>query len=125
VAEAELEVVRAIHAAWAKRESPRELIAKDIEYVNPPYAVESGTRRDRKALGAVLEVFPDFSLEPERFVDAGDEVLVLATASGTGASGVKMVWKQGFLWKVENGRATRLRWFNDWDEALEAAGLDA
>ena len=125
MAEADLEVVRAIHAAWAKRESPRELIAKDIEYVNPPYAVESGTRRDRKALGAVLEVFPDFSLEPERFVDAGDEVLVLATASGTGASGVQMVWKQGFLWTVENGRATRLRWFNDWDEALEAAGLDA
>lgn len=120
-----VEVVRAIHEAWARRESPGELIAPDVEYVNPDYAVETGTRRGRASLGKVLDVFPDFHLEPERFLEAGDEeVVVLGTASGTGASGVEMVWKQGFVWTVRDGRAVRMRWFNDHGEALAAAGLD-
>ena len=118
-----LEVVKAIHAAWAERAAPRELIAEDMEYVNPPYAVESGTRRDRKALTGVLDVYPDFHFEPERFVEAGDDVVVLGTAHGTGASGVEVTWKQGWIWTVEDGRAVRLRWFNDQDEALAAAGV--
>jgi ketosteroid isomerase-like protein len=121
-----LEVVQAIHEAWARRESPGDLIAADVEYVNPDYAVESGTKRGRKPLRGVLDVFPDFHLEPERFVEAGEhEVVVLGTARGTGASGVEMVWKQGFVWTVRDGRAVRLRWFNDHGEALAAAGLES
>lgn len=118
-----LQVVRAIHAAWAEGASPRELIAEDLEYVNPDYAVESGTRRDRKALTGVLDVYPDFHFEPERYIEAGDDVVVLGKARGTGASGVEVNWKQGWIWTVEGGKAIRLRWFNDPDEALAAAGL--
>ena len=120
-----LEVVRAIHEAWARRESPGDLVAADIEYVNPDYAVESGTRHGRNALRGVLDVFPDFHLEPERFLEAGeDEVVVLGTARGTGSTGIEMEWKQGFVWTVRDGRAVRLRWFNDHGEALAAAGVD-
>ncbi len=120
-----MEVVRRIYEGWLEGESIRDLVAKDLEYVNPPYAVESGTRRDRKALGAVRDVYPDYKIVPERYIDSGgDEVVVLGTATGTGASGVEMQLKQGFIWTVQDGRAVRMRWFNDWDEALEAAGVD-
>src|SRR3954454_18470854 len=42
-----VEVVRAIHEALARGESPATLglLHPDIEYVNPPGAVEPGTRR--------------------------------------------------------------------------------
>jgi ketosteroid isomerase-like protein len=118
-----VDVVRAIYDAWLAGESARHLIAEDLEYVNPDYAVESGTRRDRKALRAVRDVYPDYRIEPERIVDANDDVVVLGTARGTGPGGVPLERRQGFIWTVEDGRAIRMRWFNDWDETLAAAGL--
>jgi ketosteroid isomerase-like protein len=118
-----VELVQAIYDAWARNASARDLIDPDIEYVNPPYAVESGTRKGRGALAKVREVYPDFRVEPERFIDAGDNVVVIGTARGTSASGVKAEWRQGYVWTVRDGKATRLRWFNDPDEALEYMGL--
>jgi ketosteroid isomerase-like protein len=118
-----VEIVRAIHEAWAKHASPAHLIAPDLEYVNPPYAVEAGTRHDRAALDGVRDVYPDFRVEAQRYVDAGDEVVVIGIARGTGASGVEVQWRQGYIWTIRDGRAIRFRWFNNPAEALEAVGL--
>jgi ketosteroid isomerase-like protein len=123
MSQANVEVVRSIYERWLAGESARDLIAEDLEYVNPDYAVESGTRRDRKALSAVREIYPDYRIEPSRYIEAGDDVVVLGTARGTGPGGVPLERRQGFIWTVEGGRAVRMRWFNDWDEALAAAGL--
>jgi ketosteroid isomerase-like protein len=118
-----LELVRAIYRLWGEGESARYLIDPDLEYVNPSYAVESGTRRDRRTLGKIREVYPDFRVEPERFVDAGEEIVVIGTARGTSASGVEAQWRQGYVWTVREGRAVRFRWFNRPSEALGAVGL--
>ncbi len=118
-----VELVRAIYDRWAAGSSARDLIDADMEYVNPSYAVESGTRRDRRALARVREVYPDFRVEPERFLDAGENVVVIGTARGTAASGVEAQWRQGYVWTVREGKAIRFRWFNDPNEALEAVGL--
>src|SRR2546430_9181954 len=118
-----VELVRAIYGRWAAGSSARGLIDADLEYVNPPYAVESGTRRDRRALAKVREVYPDFRVEPERFLDAGDDVVVIGTARGTAASGVEAQWRQGYVWTVRDGKAVRFRWLNHPHEALEAVGL--
>ena len=118
-----VEIVRAIYEAWDSGDSARDLIEPDMEYVNPPYAVESGTRRDRRTLGKIREVYPDFHVEPERYVDAGEDVVVIGTARGTAPSGVKAQWRQGYIWTIQDGKAVRFRWFNDPREALEAVGL--
>ncbi|MEA2332519.1 MAG: uncharacterized protein QOH58_2657 [Thermoleophilaceae bacterium] len=118
-----VEIVRAIYQAWTENTSPRDLIAADMEYVNPPYAVESGTSSDRRTLAKVKEVYPDFRIDPERYIDAGDDVVVIGTAHGTGASGVEVRWRQGYVWTVRDGKAVRFCWFNDPAEALEAIGL--
>ncbi len=124
MAQESVEVVRAIYRAWDRNEPARELIDPNIEYVNPPYAVEPGTSRGRKSLARVREVYADFRIEPERFIDAGGgEVVVIGTARGTAPSGVEAQWRQGYIWTIEEGRAIRLRWFNDPNEALEAVGL--
>ena len=87
--------------------------------------MESGIRRDRRTLAKIRDVYPDFRVEPERYIDAGDEVVVIGTARGTGASGVEVQWRQGYVWTVRGGMAVRFRWFNDPAEALEAVGLEA
>ena len=118
-----VEIVRAIHDGWAKGPAPAHLIAPDLEYINPPYAVEAGTRRDRAALDGVRDVYPDFRFDTERYIDAGDDVVVIGISRGTGASGVEIQWRQGYIWTIQDGQAIRFRWFNNPAEALEAVGL--
>jgi len=125
VSEETVDLVRAIYELWGKEESARHLIHPDIEYVNPSYAIESGIRHGRTALGKIREVYPDFRVEPERFVDAGEDVVVIGVAQGTSASGVEAKWRQGYVWTIRDGKAIRFRWFNDPAEALEAVGPEA
>jgi uncharacterized protein len=123
MSEENVELVRNIHRLWNERGSANDLIDPQLEYVNPSYAVESGTRHGRAALGSIREVYPDFRVEPERFVDAGEDVVVIGIARGTSASGLEAEWRQGYVWTVRDGRAVRFRWFNNPGEALEAVGL--
>ncbi len=120
-----IDVVRRIHEAMGSEASLRELIADDLEYVNPSYAVEPGTRVGRRWFGSVRETYPNFRFHPDRFVDTGgDDVVVLGryTASGS-ASGIALEGEHGYVWTVRDGLAVRFRWFQSHAEALEAAGL--
>ncbi len=117
-------MVRRIYEAWGREESARELIAADVEYVNPSYAVEPGTRRGRKSFSVVRDTYEDFELQVERYIDAGDDqVVVLAHYTGSGrSSGVPVEGEHGYVWTIKDGLAVRFRWFQSHREALEAAG---
>jgi ketosteroid isomerase-like protein len=119
-----VELVRRIHERWDRGESIRELVADDLEYVNPSYAVEPGTRIGRDAFGSVTETYPNFLFHPQRYVDTGDHVVVLGryTASG-GASGIELEGDHGYVSTVKDGVAIRFKWFQSHAEALEAAGI--
>jgi ketosteroid isomerase-like protein len=126
MSDANVELVRRIYEAWDREESAGPFLAEDIEYVNPDYAVEPGTRRGRQAFAVTRETYADFMFKVERIVDTeGDDVVVLAhyTASGT-ASGVALEGEHGHVWTVKDGQAVRFRWFQSHREALEAAGLE-
>jgi ketosteroid isomerase-like protein len=119
-------LVRRIYEAWDREESARDFISPEVEYVNPSYAVEPGTRHGRASFRVVRETYEDFSLAIERYVDAGDEdVVVLAryTASGRG-SGVQLEGEHGYVWTIRDGLAVRFRWFQSHREAFAAAGLE-
>ena len=65
-----------------------------------------------------------YSVEVERFVDLGDEVLVLARERGRGlGSGVIVETMFAQLWTMHEGRAVRMQEWRTWDEALSALGL--
>jgi uncharacterized protein len=118
-----VELVRRIYEAWSREESARDFIAEDIEYVNPSYAVESGTRRGRASFRVVRETYGDFKVQVERYVDAGEEVVVLARYKGSGGgSGVPVSGEHGYVWTVRDGQAVRFQWFQSHREALDAAG---
>lgn len=118
-----VDLVRDIYKLWGEDRPARHLIDPELEYVNPPYAVESGTHHSRRTLSKIREVYPDFRVEPERFVDAGENVVVIGVARGTSDAGIKAQCRQGYVWTVREGRAVRFRWFNDPKEALDAVGL--
>jgi ketosteroid isomerase-like protein len=126
-----IEIVRRIFRAWEGGGSPLDsgLIADDIEWVNDRRAVEPGTRRGAAAFdtaaGSVSSTFPGVRIDFERFVDAGDQVVVIGTLHAAGAaSGIELGRRQGYLWTIRDGKAVRFEWFNDPDEALRAAGVE-
>ena len=119
-------VVREIYEGWLQGRSPRDLIDEDLEYVNPPEAVEPGTRRGRSALSGIRDAFDEVRVEPEDVIPVGDDqVLVLAHMTGRArGSGAPLDTRQGYLWTVRGGRAVRFEWFRTHEHALERVGVD-
>jgi ketosteroid isomerase-like protein len=117
-------LVRRIYAAWEQQESAKAFIDDAVEYVNPPYAVERGTRYGRKSFAAVRDTYDQFDVRIEEFVDAGEDVVVLAWFEARGrGSGVEVEGEHGYVWTVRDGKAVRFKWFQHHAEALEAAGV--
>lgn len=69
----------------ARRVDP-ELLDEDVEWVNPPEAVEPGTRQGadsfNRAIANVFAAWNDVRLETERVIDNGDEVIALGRLHG-------------------------------------------
>jgi ketosteroid isomerase-like protein len=125
-----VEVVRRLYEAWQRDGYGvvQELMDPAIEYVNPSYAVEPGTRRGydgfATAVGSMRSIYPDISLAPLEFYDAGDRVAVRVRVRARGAgSDIALDSERGYLFDVLDGRVVRFAWFNEPREALEAAGL--
>ena len=71
-----------------------------------------------------LQSFEQVTTVPERFIDAGDQVVVIAEWRGRGrASGVFTKLRYGGVWTLRDGRVTSIISYTDPGEALEAVGL--
>jgi ketosteroid isomerase-like protein len=71
------------------------------------------------------EEFEDWSIQVERWIDAGDDrVVALTHQSATGkASGAPVELNLGQVYELQDGRIARVRNYLGHAEALEAAGL--
>ena len=125
-----VDVIRRIYAVWGKEGSPvpSGLLDHQIEWVNPPDAIERGTRAGidafATALGAVSDTFAGVGVDIDEILDAGDRVVVLATLHGRGrGSGAEVERRQGYVWTLRDGKAIRFEWFNRPDDAMRAAGI--
>ena len=119
-----------IQSEWRERRRlGPELLAEDAEWVNPPDAVEPGTRAGAEAfnaaIGAVYEGWEESVFDVERVIDAGEGVVVALghlRAQGRSVT-AEIVQPHGQLWTFRGGRAVRMEWFYTHAEALAAAGL--
>ena len=129
MSEQNIEIVRRIHEAWGREGTPigSGLLDPEVEWVNPPDAVEKGVRRGLDEFGRAAESVEETfrpRLEIERIAAVGDEVVVIATLHGRGTgSGLEVARRQGYVWTIHDGKAVRFRWFNEPRRALEAVGL--
>jgi ketosteroid isomerase-like protein len=105
-----------------------EMLAEDAEWVNPPDAIEPGTRRGadsfNAAITAVFDTWDDVRFDTERVIDNGDDIVALGLLRGrVDAPGMEVNSPHGQIWTFRDGRVVRMRWFNSHRETLEAAGL--
>jgi ketosteroid isomerase-like protein len=70
------------------------------------------------------ELFEGYDLQPERFWEEGDQVVVALHERGTAArSGIPIDDHYAHVWTFLNGLVVRVQVFRNQEEALEAAGL--
>jgi ketosteroid isomerase-like protein len=96
----------------------------DLTRVAPDGEVYEGYEGVKAFWRMLRDVFGDFRTDPEEVIDGGDRLFVLMHLHGSGmASGAG---GEDFLYQVvtlRQGRAVRVDFFRNRDEALQAAGL--
>jgi ketosteroid isomerase-like protein len=124
-----VEVVRQVIAAYSGSGEVRDdLIDPQIEVWESPELPGELAGSGREALARAQEVvsgsFDDWSIEPERFVDLRERVLVFVTFQGTGrGSGIPAEGQLAYLFTLRAGKVVEWGLFGDRAKAVEAAGL--
>jgi ketosteroid isomerase-like protein len=100
----------------------------NIEWFDDPARADGRTYRGRegvrKALERWLDAFEEYDFTVERYVDCGDDVLVVGVEQGRGAvSGAPVRSTNHELVTLREGMIVRFREFYDERAALEAVGL--
>ncbi len=129
-----VEVVRGVYDAFARRDSAAALAAYalDIEFdfrhgglgLDSP-SLYQGHDGVRTAFRNWLAPFRDFEFQPGETKDYGDQVLVTVKEHGVGrASGVTVDRNHYALWTLRGGKIVSLRVYLDHAEALKAVGVE-
>jgi uncharacterized protein len=125
-----VEVVRRAIAAYNRRdfEAMRALNHPDVEL---DWSASRGLRAGvYRGLEEVFGFYRDFLgtfekvvVEPDRFIESGDSVVVPNSAQIRGRDGIETVARSALVFEVRGGRLARIRLYQETREALEAAGL--
>jgi ketosteroid isomerase-like protein len=134
MSEENVEVVRRVYEAVARRDAATVLALYDSEIEwdlsRTPWGnvTGRGIYRGHDDLRTFYrdwyEAWVNYDEDCEALIDAGEHVVVVATGRGRGqASGVDVKWNQYGDWTIRDGKVVRVVWFPTREEALEAAGL--
>jgi ketosteroid isomerase-like protein len=126
-----VEIVRRIYEEQMMdrgQERLRELFTPDVEYVNPPEAIEPGTRHGPVAVEKAFRSSADyFDLpwnEVRELFDCGHAVVAAVSFRTRGrGSQSEVLQEEAHTWTLRDGRIARFEWGRDLGAALEAAGL--
>jgi ketosteroid isomerase-like protein len=105
-----------------ERFAPDVVVDMSRRVFNPDvYEGHEGLRR----LGReVNEVWASFRIEPERFIESGDRVIVIERRRGRGReSQVEVEARSGVIWTLRDGKVVRMETDLAPADALQAAGL--
>jgi ketosteroid isomerase-like protein len=126
-----VEIVRRSLDAYSRRdiESLRTLNHPDLEL---DWSASRGSlagvyRGFEDALRFYTEYYETFAasaIEPDRFVEAGDLVVVPNVVRQRGRDGIEVTARSTLVFAVHNRQITRICLYQDENEALKAVGLE-
>jgi uncharacterized protein len=125
-----VDTARAAYEAFGRgdMDSLREMFAEDAEWLTSDELPLGGRTAGRDAIMENFAQIPNywsqFSVEPEQFIDGGDDVVVTGTQRATGEAGS---FESRFLHLMhfEGGKVTRGEFEADSAKALKALGSRA
>jgi len=126
-----VEVVRRIYEDGLMDRQPEQLLAlaaPEVEFVNPPEAVDPGVRRGitevARAFQNISDSFDSIRHELHELFDAEDTVVAwVSFCTRSGGSETEIVQQEAHTWTLRGGRVVRFEWGRDLKAALEAARL--
>jgi ketosteroid isomerase-like protein len=126
-----LELVRAGIRAMESGDLDQIVAGADpqVEFVNPPYALEPGTRTGpeglRAGLAGMLDAFEELRVDVDRYIDLDQRVVALGSFSGRGRGSGAQFSPQpfGLVFSFRDGRLVRYEWYWKPSDALEAVGV--
>ena len=130
MSEENVEIVRKIYKEGLIDRDPKRLLDQfatpDIEYVNPPEAVDPGIRRGRAevrlALRRARQSTHSYRHELDELFNLGDTV-VAAVSRHSGRPSSSEIQKEAHTWTFRDGKVVRFERGRNLGAALEAAGL--
>ena len=125
-----VETVRRIYAEGLIDRDPKrfvnEFAAPEIEYVNPPEAVDPGIRRGRAevilALRRARQSSASYRHELHELFELGDTV-VAAVSRHAGRPSSSEIQEEAHTWTFRDGKVVRFERGPNLEAGLEAAGL--
>jgi ketosteroid isomerase-like protein len=132
MSEENVSLVREAFEAFLKQDQEKaaQLLHPEVEFRGTIGGLQEGqvaygqSEIDETFESEDLEAWEERRLEPEGFLDAGDEVVVLLHEYRRGrGSGIELETKTAVVVSVSGGRVIRIQGYLDRDAALEAAGL--
>jgi ketosteroid isomerase-like protein len=120
--------VERVLVAWRELEAmPPDLMDPEIEWVNPPDAVEAGTRRGREdfegAQSSVGRAYSSVGFDVQRRIEEGDTVglIVEMLYQGRG-SGIEVRQRLGMAFTIRDGKVIRFEWSRQPEDLIERIG---
>jgi ketosteroid isomerase-like protein len=124
-----VEIVRRAIAVYSRTdEPPEDFFDSEIEVWESPELpgelAGKGLGNLVRANENLLESFEEWAIEPERFFDLGERVLVFVRFRARGkGSGVQVDAPLAYLFALRDGKVIEWGLFGDRSKALEAVGL--
>ncbi len=130
MSEENVEIVRAALDAYNRgdRDAGLKDMAPDFELdmsrsIGPGLRGIYGLDQMRQFWDEFVEPFESHRIEAEEFIEAGDQVIVPATAYARGRDGIEVTTRAAAVYTIRDGAIGRMCMYQDLQEALEAAGL--
>ena len=124
-----VEVVRHAIAAYNRRdfEAIRDLNHPDVQVDwsasrGLAAGVYQGQEEVMRFYQDFLGTFEEVQIEPERFIESGDSVVVPNSAQIRGRDGIEVVARSAIVFEIRGGLVARICLYQDTHEALEATG---
>jgi ketosteroid isomerase-like protein len=70
-----------------------------------------------------LGTFEEVDLEPDRFIESGDSVVVPNTAHIRGRDGIETIARSTLVFEIRDRMIVRIRLYQETNDALDAVGL--
>jgi hypothetical protein len=123
-----VEIVRAIYDEWLRGGRALDMFDPEMSMLEsktlPGAASAHGIGAVQKYMESFANYWDEIRFEPQEYIDAGEQVVVIARLVGRGkTSGVEVTRTWAYLWTLRERKALRMVGYADRAQAFEAVGL--
>ena len=129
MSEENVELIRSIYGGWVRGDMGLDKFDPDISMVEseeiPGAASAHGLDAVRRYMESFAKYWDEIRFQPQEYIEAGEQVVVIARLVGRGkSSGAEVTRTWSYVWTLRGDKALRMEGYADRDEALKAAGLE-